>query len=132
MSAPPPWNERHFSPFGNLHIWRSGRVTFAAMLPSEEKPLPAVGVYWIEEADYPAAIRIFDDGNMLPRNWAEWRKIAEEMEKGLKAYGHVVERVRVDPATFPAWCAAHGTTPGRQGRKLFVAAAIAEKYGKQD
>jgi hypothetical protein len=102
------------------------------MLDSEEKPLPAVGAYWIDEADYPAALRIFDDGNTLPRSWKEWVKIAEEMEKGLKAYGHVVERVRIDPATFPAWCAAHGMTAGRQGRKVFVAAAIAEKYGKQD
>ena len=102
------------------------------MLPSEEKPLRAVGAYWIDEADYPAALRIFDDGNTLPRSWKEWLKIAEEMEKGLKAYGHVVERVRIDPATFPAWCAAHGTTPGRQGRKVFVAAAVTEKYGKQD
>ncbi len=102
------------------------------MLPSEEKPLPAVGAYWIDEADYSAALRIFDDGNTLPRSWKEWLKIAEEMEKGLKAYGHVVERVRIDPATFPAWCAAHGTTPGRQGRKAFVAAAVTEKYGKQD
>jgi hypothetical protein len=102
------------------------------MLPSEEKPLPVVGVYWIEEADYPVALGLFDDGNTLPRGWSEWRRIAEEMEKGLKAYGHVVERIRIDPATFPAWCAAHGTTAGRQGRKAFVAAAISAKYGKQD
>ena len=102
------------------------------MVPSAEKLLPVVGAYWIDEADYPAALKIFDDGNTLPRSWKEWLKIAEEMEKGLKAYGHVVERVRIDPATFPAWCAAHGTTPGRQGRKVFVAAAITDKYGKQD
>jgi hypothetical protein len=101
------------------------------MIDSEEKPLPAVGAYWIDEADYPAALRLFDDGNALPRTWKEWLKIAEEMEKGLKAYGHPVMRVRIDPATFPAWCASHGTTPGRQGRKLFVAAAVAERYGDQ-
>jgi len=102
------------------------------MLESEEKPLPAVGVYWVEEADYPALLRLSDDGNKLPRSWQEWRKIAEEMEKGLRAYGHVVERVRINPATFADWCAAHGTTPGRQGRRMFVAAAIAEKYGEQN
>jgi len=102
------------------------------MLPSEEKPLPAVGVYWIEEADYAAALKIFHDGNTLPPAWADWRRNAEEMEKGLKAYGHPVMRVRIDPVSFPAWCAAHGTTPGRQGRKMFIAAAVAERYGKQD
>jgi hypothetical protein len=29
---------------------------------------------------------------MLP-SWKEWLKMAEEMEQGLKAYGHVVLRV---------------------------------------
>ena len=49
----------------------------------DDKPLRAIGAYWIEEADYPAALKIFDDGNTLPRTWAEWLKIAEEMKKGL-------------------------------------------------
>jgi hypothetical protein len=99
---------------------------------SGDKPLPAVGVYWIEEADYPTVVSLFDDGNAMPRSWAEWRKMAEEMEKGLKAYGHPVMRVRIDPASFAAWCAAHGTSPGRQARKMFVAAAVKERYGEQN
>jgi hypothetical protein len=102
------------------------------MMNSDEKPLPAVGIYWIEETDYPALLTIFDDGATLPSTWREWLKMAQEMENGLKAYGHPVLRVRIDPASFPAWCAAHGTTPGRQGRKAFVAAAVKERYGDQD
>ena len=102
------------------------------MTKSDEKPLRAVGAFWIEEADYPAALRVFDDGDSLPRNWSEWLKMAEELEKGLKAYGHPVMRVRIDPATFPGWCAAHGTTPGRQGRRMFVAEAVRDRYGDQD
>ena len=101
------------------------------MSPSEDSPLPAVGVYWIEEADYPAALAMFDDGDTLPRTWAAWLKMAEEMKKGLEAYGHPVMKVRIDPATFPSWCAVRGTTPGRAGRKLFVAAAVKERYGDQ-
>jgi hypothetical protein len=97
----------------------------------DEKPLPAVGVFWIEEADYAAARATFEDGATLPPTWAAWLKMAEEMRKGLEAYGHPVMKVRIDPATFPAWCAAHGTTPGRQGRKLFVAEAVKERYGEQ-
>jgi hypothetical protein len=102
------------------------------MTNSDEKPLRAVGAFWVEEADYPAALRVFDDGDSLPRNWSDWLKMAEEMEKGLKAYGHPVMRVRIDPATFPGWCAAHGTTPGRQGRRMFVAEAVRDRYGDQD
>jgi len=101
------------------------------MPSTDDKPLPAVGVYWIDEADYPAVLKILADGDTMPRNWADWRKMAQEMETGLKAYGHPVMRVRIDPATFPIWCAAHGATTGRQGRKLFVAAAVKERYGDQ-
>jgi hypothetical protein len=57
--------------------------------------------------------------------------MAEEMEQGLKAYGHVVLRVRIDPRSFPDWCAVHGTSPGSAGRRKFVAAAVAERFGDQ-
>ena len=101
------------------------------MTSSEDRPLPAVGVYWIKEDDYPELLTVFDDGNKMPPTWNEWLKMAEEMERGLKAYGHPVMRVRIEPSTFPDWCAAHGTTPGREGRKRFVAAAVTERYGDQ-
>ena len=93
---------------------------------------PAVGVYWISEADYPALLEIFDDGNTMPGTWKEWLKMAEEMEQGLKAYGHVVMRVNIDPNTFSGWCAAHGTSPSREGRKRFIAAAVNDRYGDQN
>jgi hypothetical protein len=101
------------------------------MTNPEDRPPPAVGAYWINEEDYPALLRIFTDGNRMPRTWKEWLKIAEEMERGLKAYGHVVMRVRIDPNTFPDWCAARGVNPGAEGRKKFVAAAVFERYGDQ-
>ena len=84
-----------------------------------------------QSGSYAALRKIFDDGDRLPRTWQEWLKVAMEMEQELKAYGHVVMRVYIDPTTFPDWCAANGTTPGREGRKRFVAAAVAERYGEQ-
>jgi hypothetical protein len=98
----------------------------------ESGPLPVVGAYWFNEEDYPALLKLFDDGEKMPPTWKEWLKIAEEMEQGLKAYGHVVMRVNIDPNVFSAWCAAHGTSPGREGRKRFLAAAVNERYGDQD
>lgn len=102
------------------------------MTDAEDRPPPAVGAYWIKEEDYPALLGIFDDGHKMPPTWAEWRKMAEEMEHGLKAYGHVVMRVYIDPRTFPGWCAAHGKAPGREARKAFVAEAVFERYGDQN
>ncbi|MGA8611407.1 MAG: hypothetical protein WB760_06770 [Xanthobacteraceae bacterium] len=102
------------------------------MTNPEDGPPPVVGAYWINEEDYPALLKIFDDGNKMPRTWQEWQKIAKEMEQGLKAYGHVVMRVRIDPNTFSEWCTTHGTSPSREGRKRFLAAAVNERYGNQN
>jgi hypothetical protein len=63
------------------------------MTKLENGPPPVVGAYWINEEDYPALQKLFDDGHRMPRTWKDWLKIAEEMEQGLKAYGHVVMRV---------------------------------------
>ena len=35
------------------------------MPASDDKPLPAVGVFWIEEPDYAAVLKILDDGVIL-------------------------------------------------------------------
>jgi hypothetical protein len=101
------------------------------MTHQDDKPLRGVGVYWLDEADYAAAVTLFDDGATMPPSWAEWQKMAIEMETGLKAYGHPVMRVRIDPKSFGDWCAAHGVTPGRQGRKAFIAEAVFERWGDQ-
>jgi hypothetical protein len=101
------------------------------MTNSEDNLPPALGAYWIKEEDYPALLQLFDDCDKMPASWEEWLKMAEEMEQGLKAYGHVVLRVYIDPATFPDWCVAHGTSPGSAGRRKFVAAAVTERFGRQ-
>ena len=100
-------------------------------MSSSDDRLPGIGVYWIRQEDYGPLLKIFEDGGKMPPTWKEWLKMAEEMERGLKAYGHPVMRVTIDPKTFPDWCTAHGTSPGREGRKMFVAEAVAERYGDQ-
>src|SRR5437879_6320168 len=102
------------------------------MADLKNRPPPAVGTYWIKEQDYPALLKIFADGDKMPRTWKERLQTAEEMERGLKDYGHAVMRVPIDPNTFPNWCDAHSTSPGGEGRKRFVAAAIFERYGNQN
>jgi hypothetical protein len=37
----------------------------------DSPPPPAVGAYWINEGDYPALLKIFVDGNKMPRTWKE-------------------------------------------------------------
>ena len=98
----------------------------------EDRPPPAVGAYWIKEEDYPALLKLSDDGNKMPRTWKEWLKMAEEMERDSRPTDMSSCVFISTPNTFPEWCAAHGTSPGREGRKRFVAAAMAERYGDQN
>ena len=60
----------------------------------EDQPPPAVGAYWIKEEDYPALLKIFDDGVKMPRTWKEWLKIAEEMERGSRIGAPPMARAR--------------------------------------
>ena len=89
----------------------------------------AVGIAWLRKEDYAALIDIFEDGNVFD-SWKQWEQRAEEMEKKFKADGYVVERVYIDPDTFPDWCSQHGLTTGRDGRSEFAASVVAEKYGR--
>jgi hypothetical protein len=101
------------------------------MTDQDDKPLRGVGVYWIDEADYTAVVASLEDGAAMPPTWAEWQKMAIEMETGLKAYGHPVMRVRIKPQEFTEWCAAHGVDTGRTGRKAFIAEAVFDRWGDQ-
>lgn len=101
------------------------------MTDQDDKPLRGVGVYWIDEADYADVVAAFEDGASMPPRWADWQKMAIEMETGLKAYGHPVMRVRIKPKEFSDWCAAHGVNTGRAGRKAFIAEAVFDRWGDQ-
>jgi hypothetical protein len=103
-----------------------------SMTIKEDAPLPVIGVYWIEEEDYPAVRGIFDDGDKMPLAWKDWLKMAEEMKRGLESYGHIVMRVRIEPRTFSDWCARHDIGSSCEARKRFVAEAVQERYGDQN
>ena len=89
----------------------------------------ALGICWFRKEDYPALKRMFTDSDKMHDTWEEWLEQAERMERSAKTQVDIVERVYIDPATFPDWCASHGTTIDRQGRNAFVAFTTAEKYG---
>ena len=60
------------------------------MTNSDERSPPAVGAYWINEGDYPAVLKIFPDGNRMPRTWVERRRLPRKwrVELGIRARRH--------------------------------------------
>lgn len=91
----------------------------------------AIGVTWFREEDYQSIRAISEDSHKMPREWKEWLKGAEEMEKKAIQSGKIVERIYIDPDTFPRWCKNHGVGINREGRHKFVAVALAAKYRNQ-
>jgi hypothetical protein len=93
--------------------------------------LRVIGISWFREEDYAAIRAISEDGHKMPSKWKDWLKGAEEMEQKAIQSGKVVERVNIDPDTFPDWCKKNGVGVNRQGRHKFIAMAVGPKHGNQ-
>jgi hypothetical protein len=52
------------------------------MTVSHDKPLSAVGAFWIEVADYRSALKLFDDGATLPRTSLRSRHLPARLQPG--------------------------------------------------
>jgi len=91
-------------------------------------PIRVVGIAWFRKEDYPAILKISEDADKFARTWDEWIKRAEKAEKRLQNEGHMVERVYIDPDTFPDWCRKEGLSIGTNARNKFAASTVAEKY----
>jgi hypothetical protein len=94
-------------------------------------PIRTIGLVWFREEDYPTAKSIFEDGSKMPGTWEDWHDGAKKMEKRAQAQGCIVERVYIDPDTFPAWCMSEGVGVNSDGRHRFVAVTLAAKYSNQ-
>jgi hypothetical protein len=94
----------------------------------EEQGVRAIGIAWMREEDYPALIRIFEDGHMFD-SWEQWNERAEATEKKFQSDGVIVLRAYLDPAAFPSWCAARNIAPGREARTQFGSEFAEERYG---
>lgn len=80
----------------------------------------AFGMAWYLESDYEALRAMFIDGHKLPATFLQWQDQAEQARKRYLRQGHIVVKAHIDPATFPAWCAANGCDVDATGRIKFA------------
>jgi len=88
----------------------------------------AVGIAWYRKDDWPALMAIFKDGEVFD-SFEQWQTRAEEVEREFQRAGHVVERVFIDPETFPRWCRQNGVGADRESRGRYAAEIAEQKYG---
>lgn len=80
----------------------------------------AIGIPWYLESDYETLLALFTDGHKLPRSFLQWQDKAEQLRKRCVREGKIVVKAYIDPATFPAWCAARGCNVDAGSRMDFA------------
>lgn len=80
-----------------------------------------VGVIWYRREDYDQLKGMFPDGDVLPDNFDEWLKIANNTFAELTQRGFLLLKAMIDPLTFPEWCRAHQEKMDANGRTRYAA-----------
>lgn len=87
-----------------------------------------VGMAWYKPEDYDEIRRVSADGETMAPTYQDWLDSAQELFDRVKIKGHTVEKVYIDPDTFPSWCAERGLSVDSQARAHFADAFVAGKY----
>lgn len=87
-----------------------------------------VGMPWYRRADYEKLLSIFSDNHVLPETFEKWLQKAEDGFDDFTRQGLIVEKVYIDPDTFPAWCRARGLNIDAKARVEFANDFVGRKY----
>ncbi|HEY0380550.1 MAG TPA: hypothetical protein VGC87_26795 [Pyrinomonadaceae bacterium] len=91
--------------------------------------IKAIGFAWYKPEHYDEMRRLSADGKtQMPSTYKQWLKKAQDLFDRLKREGHTVEKVYIEPDTFPAWCAERGLQINAQARIRFADEFVARKY----
>jgi len=91
----------------------------------------AVGMVWYRQEDYFKVKTLMSDSRKLPDTYAQWLKQANQGFQQLTAEGLLVEKVYLDPDTFPAWCSERGLNVDAHARMTFANEFVGRKYRNQ-
>jgi hypothetical protein len=87
-----------------------------------------LGMAWYHREDYKKLLKIFTDSHLLPNTYDKWHRFAEEGVDRLSSDGFTVEKVYIEPKTFPAWCRANGLDIDAKARLAFTDDVVGRKY----
>jgi hypothetical protein len=83
---------------------------------------------WYHREDWQKLKAIFTDSQVLPPSYEIWLEKAESGFRRAKSRGMIVEKVYIDPDTFPAWCRSRGLNIDAQARTAFAGEVVARMY----
>lgn len=91
----------------------------------------AVGIAWYRQEDYAKIRKVMIDRRKLPDTYKQWLKKANQAFKILTTEDNLVEKIYIDPESFPDWCAKRGMNTNAEARTTFANESVAKKYGNQ-
>jgi uncharacterized membrane protein len=83
--------------------------------------ISATGLVWYDREDYPRILEVMKDAHVLPDTYDQWRKKAENVERGAQHSGALVVRAVIKPEQFLAWCTIRGLNVDAKARNAFAA-----------
>jgi hypothetical protein len=102
------------------------------MTDSRDHPTGVIGLAWFRKEDYPSLLAIFDDAHEMHETWEEWEESAKKVAERLKTEGRIIERVYIDPDTFPGWCREAGVKITGAARSKFAAQTVAKLHRNRE
>jgi|SRR6266478_4136164 hypothetical protein len=97
-----------------------------------QKSHGVIGLAWFRKEDYPSLLAIFDDAREMHETWEEWEESAKKVAERLKTEGYIIERVYIDPDTFPGWCRKAGLKITAAARSRFSAQTVAKLHRNRE
>ena len=94
--------------------------------------LTVIGIPWYSRKNWPVLRTIFVDASDLHDTFDEWRSSAGNLESRMRQQGFIVERIDIDPETFPQWCKSRRLKTDAQARSKFAGEVAREKHPDTD
>ena len=85
-----------------------------------DPPEMVIGVAWYLAKDWDDMRSLCSDRDEMHESFGAWQRSAKQTERTLKAEGHTIVRVTIDPAEFAGWCAVRGRSMDGEARAEFV------------
>lgn len=91
-------------------------------------PTEILAMTWYRREDWEELLSVFEDAHLLPPTYDHWLERAEAGRKQYESSGALVEKVYIEPGSFPAWCRKRNLKADAEARTRYANEFISLKY----
>jgi hypothetical protein len=92
------------------------------------QPAEIIAMTWYRREDWERLLTVFADADRLPASYEQWLARAEAKCLEYESDGAAVEKVIIDPETFPVWCRKRELKADAEARARFANDFVTVKY----